>query len=79
MQHDLAQKIHDILIFFLQKDNFSDKFIEFGHASAPQIFLEVTVVSKLIRIIKDSYHMEYLAFDWGLKVEKWTFMIFFRQ
>ena len=79
MQHDLAQKNHDILTFFYNGTILFDKFSEFWPCKCPTKFLRATVVNKMMRIIKDNYHMEYLAFDWGLKVKKWTFMIIFRQ
>ena len=38
MQHDLAQKIHDILTFFTVGQFFKTNLANFGHVSAPQIF-----------------------------------------
>ena len=79
MQHDLAQKKPWHFAFFYNGTIFFDKFCAFWPCKCPTIFLRETVVNKRIRIIKDNYHMEYIAFDWGLIVEKWAFMIFFRQ
>ena len=79
MQFDLAQKNLWHFDFFYNGTIFLDKFSKFWRCKCPTNFLRETVVNKRIRIIKGNYHMEYLAFDWGLKVEKWTFMIFFRQ
>ena len=79
MQHDLAKKKLNILTFFAMGQFFLIDLGNFGRVSAPQIFLREAMVNKRIRIIKDNYHMEFIALDWGLKVEKWTFMIFFRQ
>ena len=78
MQFDLAQKNQRHFDFFYTGTIFLTNSATFGHVKCPTILRE-TVVNKRIRIIKGNYHMGYLAFDWGLKVEKRPFMIFFRQ
>ena len=79
LQHDLAKNKLNILTFFAMGLFFLTNLANFGRVSAPEIFLRETMVNKRIWIIKDNYHMEFIVLDWVMKVEKWTFMIFFRQ